>query len=841
MRAFPPLLQVLLAGELRAHAGRVLVNVVAVAIGVAMGYAVYLTNQAALAEFSQATRSLTGQGDLEIRGPSTGFDEALYPRLARLQQVAAASPVVEVEAHLPTRHEALKLLGVDAFRASAVNPGLIGRPAPGQRDNLVYLDPAAVFLSPAALAWLKQKPGDTLTVQVGLTTLALRIAGTLPVTHEALRLGVMDIAAAQWHFGRLGLLQSINLKLQPGVDMKAFRQMLLPMLPAGVAAVTPEDSQRITSNLSRAYRVNLDVLALVALFTGAFLVFSTQALSVIRRRAQLALLRALGMTRGSLLRLVLAEGVAQGLAGAFLGIALGWIIAAGLLRYAGGDLGGGYFPGIRPAVHFDAAIALAFASLGVVAALLGSAAPAWEASRAQPAQALKAGDEETPLARLRSPWPALAALFAGMALTQAGPVAGLPIFGYAAVGLLLVGAILWMPRLAHWVLGVWPPGRGAVPYLALAQLARAPGRAAMGLAGILASFSLMAAMAIMVTSFRVSFEQWLDTVLPAQLYVRASASGDTAYFPDVDQQIIAATPGIARAEFSRTSQILLDPRLPPVAWIAKPIDRRHPEARLALVGASIALSAKDPPPIWVSEAMKDLYGMHPGQHVSLPLAGHLVPFTVAGIWRDYARQYEAIAINLDDYRRLSNDRRITDAALWLAPQVHTAQLVQSLRQRLPGASHIEIKDSGEIRSTALRVFDRSFAVTYLLEGIAIAIGLFGVGASFSMQASARSREFGVLRYLGATRRQIGAMLALEGAWLGLLGVAAGLVLGLGIALILIYVVNPQSFHWTMSLHMPWILLAAVAPALVASASLAALASGRQAMSAGAVRAVREDW
>ncbi|MEO6986162.1 MAG: FtsX-like permease family protein [Paralcaligenes sp.] len=841
MQILPPLLTVLLTAELRAHAGRVLINVIAIAIGVAMGYAVYLTNQAALTEFSQATRSLLGQSDLDIRGPQKGFDEALYARLASLPQVAATSPMVEIDAHLPGRHAALKLLGIDAFRALAVNPGLIGQPAPGQKSQLVYLNPTSVFLSPAALTWLKLKPGDTLTVQVGLDTLTLQIAGTLPVTTEALRVGVMDIGAAQWHFKRLGLLQSINLKLQPGVDVKAFRRTLASILPPGVEAVTTEDSRRVTSNLSRAYRVNLDVLALVALFTGAFLVFSTQALSIIRRRAQLALLRALGMTRGSLLRMVLAEGGIQGLAGALLGLALGLVIATGLLHYAGGDLGGGYFPGIRPTVHFDAGIALAFAMLGVAAALLGSLAPAWEASRAQPAQALKAGDEETLPGRLRSPWPAVGVIVAGVAMSQAGPVAGLPIFGYASIGLLLVGAILCMPRLARWAFSILPPGRGPVPYLALAQLARAPGRAAIGLAGILASFSLMAAMAIMVTSFRVSFEQWLDTVLPAQLYVRASASGDTGYFSSTDQQIIAATPGIARAEFTRTDEILLDPQLPPVAWIARPIDKHHPEARLALVGTPRVPRADEPPPIWVSEAMKDLYGMHSGERVSLPLAGHLVAFTVAGIWRDYARQFGAIAIDLDDYRRLSNDRRITGAALWLAPNVRATQFVQNLRQRLPGASHIEIKDSGEIRSTALHVFDRSFAVTYLLEGIAIVIGLFGVGVSFSMQALARSREFGVLRHLGATRSQIGAMLALEGAGLGLLGMAAGLVLGLGIALILIYVINPQSFHWTMSLHMPWLLLAAVAPALVASASLAALASARRAMSAGAIRAVKEDW
>ena len=840
MKTCGPLLKLLILGELRAHAGRAIISVIAIAIGVTMGYCVYLINHAALAEFSQAARSLAGRADVEISGPRSGFDEALYARLARLPQVAAASPLVEVQAYVPERSDTLELLGVDIFRASEINPGLVGSPAKNGTDRLDYLDPSAVFLSPAALAWLKLKQGDTLTVQAGTAVIALRVAGALPVAQEGLRLGVMDIGAAQWRFGLLGKLQRVDLRLQPGMDTEAFRRVLLPLLPPGVQAGTPDSSQNVLSSLSRAYRVNLGVLALVALFTGAFLVFSVQALSVVARRSQLALLRALGLTRNGLLRLVLTESAAQGLIGSLLGILFGVIVAAGVLRYAGGDLGGGYFPGMRPTVQFDAATALVFVVLGLSASVIGCFAPAWEASRAQPALALKAGDEETPLKRLRAPWPALALSAAGIALTQAGPVAGLPVFGYAAVALLLVGGILLMPGLVRWTFKAMPSPRKTVPYLALTQLAGAPGRAAIGLAGVLASFSLMAAMAIMVTSFRVSFDQWLDTVLPAQLYLRASGSGDTGYFSDADRQIIASTAGIARAEFTRTDQLLLNPRLPPITLIARPIDVRHPGARLALIEPAIQPRAADVP-IWISEAMVDLYDMRIGQRISLPLAGRLTPFTIAGIWRDYARQYGAVVINLDDYSRLSNDYRVAEASLWLAPDVSAAQAARSLRQRLPGGGQVEIRESSEIRAASLHIFDRSFSVTYLLEGVAIIIGLFGVSVSFGAQALARSREFGMLRHIGVTRRQIGAVLALEGGLLGLLGVCAGLALGWGISLVLVHVINPQSFHWTMALHMPWALLATAALALIAAAALTAAASGRRAMSSAAVRAVREDW
>jgi putative ABC transport system permease protein len=831
----------LLLGELGAHPGRAIIGILAVAIGVAMGYGVHLVNHAALAEFSQAVRSLMGNADLEIRGPRMGFDESLYPRIAGLPEVAAASPVVEVNALVPGRTGALTLFGIDVFRAAPVTPNLIGRPAEERAGTLEVLDPDAVFLSPAALSWLDLKPEDPLTVQVGLTALTLRIAGTLPAAGEGMRLGVMDIGAAQWRLDRLGLLQRIDVKLRPGVDTDSFAQALAALLPPGVVAGSPQDNARRTSNLSRAYRVNLNVLALVALFTGAFLVFTMQAVSVLRRRSQLALLRALGVTRGGLLRLLLAEGAAQGALGAMLGLALGFVLAAAVLGYAGGDLGGGYFEGVKPKVRFDAPAALIFFALGLSAAVLGSLAPAWEAARARPAQALKAGDEETPLKRLRSPWTGLAAMAAGLGLTPLRPVADLPVFGYAAIALLLVGAILLMPRLAHLVFGLLPSWRQAVPQLALTQLAGAPGRAAIALAGIVASFSLMAAMAIMVSSFRISVDDWLHNVLPADLYLRASSSGDSAYFSPDDQAAIASVRGVARAEFLRSSQILLDPERPPVTVIARPIDPRNPGARLPLTGAPVAAQPGDPPAVWVSEAMVDLYGFRPGQRITLPLQGRPVAFLVGGVWRDYARQHGTVVISQDDYRRLTDERRVTDVALWLEQGTGPAQVKERLRQRVAGGEHITFAEPGEIRTITLKIFDRSFAVTYLLEGIAVMIGLFGIGASFSAQALARAREFGMLRHLGFMRWQIGAMLALEGALLALLGVVAGLALGWVIALILVHVVNPQSFHWTMSLHMPWAFLAQVASAVVAAASLAALASGRHAMSRSAVRAVQEDW
>jgi putative ABC transport system permease protein len=238
--------------------------------------------------------------------------------------------------------------------------------------------------------------------------------------------------------------------------------------------------------------------------------------------------------------------------------------------------------------------------------------------------------------------------------------------------------------------------------------------------------------------------------------------------------------------------------------------------------------------------MVDLYGWQPGQVVELPMQDKLEKFTVAGVWRDYARQSGAIMMRMEDYRALSDDMTINDVALWLQRDASAAQLREQI-EALPFAATLEFAEPGEIRAVSMKIFDRSFAVTYLLEGVAILIGLFGVAATFSAQTLSRAKEFGMLRHLGITRRQILALLAGEGALLAGLAIAAGFVLGGCISLILVFIVNPQSFHWTMNLHLPWALLATVASVLLLSAAITALISGRMAVAGSAVRSVREDW
>ena len=826
-------------GALRDNPGRSALALLGIALGVALGVAVHLVNASALDEFSLAVHSLAGEADLVIRGPRAGFAEDLYPAVARLPQVQTASPALEVEVALAGGHDTLKIVGLDPFRAARVQPALLA----GMEGKIPDLfSPDALLLSRAAADTLGLKTGDMLRAYVGTSSIELKVIAVLPPDAYRQRLGVMDIASAQWRLQRLGRLNRIDVRLRAGIDVDAFRRELAALLPAGVTLTTPDDEAERSAGLSRAYRLNLDMLALVALFTGAFLVFSTQVLAVLRRRSQFAVLRVVGLTRPALVRLLVAEGLVLGALGSTLGLAIGYALAAYALEHFGGDLGAGYFQTLSPALHAAPAALAVFWLLGIAFSVLGATVPAVAAGRRAPALALKAGDEEENIIKHNVTLTGAILIALGLILAQAPPLHGLPLPGYASIAAILLGAVLVLPQLAALLLARLPVPRFPPALLATAQLQATPRQVAISIAAIVTSFSLMVAMLIMVGSFRHSLDTWLTRMLPADLYLSAARAGETGFFTPEEQTRIAATPGIAQVRFLRSQNLLLGPDRPPLTLLARTVDANAAHETLPLIGPSLVPGAHEPPAVWISEIAGDLLQLRVGDRIRLPLGGQeAMLFTVAGIWRDYARQTGAIVIDRDLYIRITGDRLANDAALWLTTGTTLLQAEQEVRERLGNADGIEISATRAIRAVSLALFDRTFAVTYALEIAAVLIGLFGVSVSFSAQALARRREFGVLRHIGMTRRQIGTMLGYEGTLVAGLGAGFGLALGWLLSLILIHVINRQSFHWSMDLQMPWLPLAALAAVLIIAASATAVWSGRRAMSDNVVSAVREDW
>jgi putative ABC transport system permease protein len=851
--------------ELRHHPWRNAAAVLAVTLGVALAFAVHLINASALDEFSQAVRSVNGEPDVSLRAAQGSFDEGVYARVNPLPQVAHVSPVLEISTYLVNSatgsRSAMRVLGVDALVVAPLAPDLMPQPSRAQddrsepgdadrnTDRFAIFAPNTGFLNAAAKALAGAAPSE-IRLQSGMALQTIKVAGTVNASGAALV--VMDLGAAQDLFNQGGKLSRIDINLTAGTDRDGFIRSLsaTPGWPADVVAVAPGDSAARISNLSRAYRVNLTVLALVALFTGAFLVFSVLSLSVAKRAQQFALLGVLGLTGHERLRLVLLESGVLGLIGSVMGIALGTALAALSLQTLGGDLGGGYFSNVAPALRWSAGAALIYGALGLAAAGAGGWWPARQAQRLPPAQTLKGLGQAARTGN--GHWLSLGLIALGVVLARAPAVFEIPLAAYVSVGLLLIGGITALPWFIALLLDRAKPmvTTQLLPLLALERARRVRESASVAVSGVVASLSLAVALTVMVASFRDSVTQWLNVVLPADLYVRTASSrsaGDTVFFTPEFVQSAGQVLGVKRLSTQRTRQLQLDPTRPAATLIARPL--ADPARNLPLVG-EVRSAPSGSIAVFVSEAIVDLYGVRAGDPFTA-LSGALTDtqkaqrasFFVAGVLRDYAGQAGSITIHQDDYQRLTNDARINDIALWLDEGADTATVQQALREVAgdKAGGLLEFASSLDIRAQSLKIFDRSFAITYWLQAVAIGIGLFGVAASFSAQVLARRKEFGLLVHLGLTRQQILGVVAGEGlAWTAT-GALAGLALGLAVSVILVHVVNPQSFHWTMDMAVPWPRLALLCVAVVVAGTLTAWASARAAAGRDAVLAVKEDW
>ncbi|HEY8881556.1 MAG TPA: FtsX-like permease family protein [Roseateles sp.] len=835
----------------RDQPGRVVLAIVAVMLGVALAFGVHLLNGAALAEFARAARGVNGQPDLVLRARSGPLTDADLVELLNRPEVAAASPVVEAQALWPGqvgpqgRGLSIRLIGLDplALLASAaaghplapeLTPQVEGGPAELLGANVVHLNEAARKLLPAdadQLTLRLPQPNGAAPRDIELHIGGRIAAGSTP-------LGVLDIADAQALFGRLGGLDRIDVQLTPGTVPTAWAAHL----PSHWLATPPADEGARLSDLTRAYRINLGLLALMALFTGSFLVYAVLSLATAQRLPQWALAGVLGVSARMRWRLILTEGLVIGTAGTLLGLSLGVGVAAGALKLMGSDLGLHAATDSSADLLFNQPLllpAVVYGLLGLAAALVAALAPALTVRRIAPALVLKGLG--LPASRALPAWAGLGLLALGAALAWLPPVWGdTPIAAYLAMLCLLMGGLALVPVLVQGLTAVL----ARLPAGPLLLLARERSRdqateARRSLAGVLVALALAVAMTVMIGSFRESLTRWLDHALPADLYVRSALRGSDglpAPLPAQLLQDLPRLPEIARAEQQRTARLRLAPGADPVALTARNIDT----GSLPLVERWNGAASPGALPVWVNEAGRDVDGLKPGRvfQAALVDGGRVLKLQVQGVWRDYSRQSTALWMALADYRHASGDETTTELALWLAPGQPLDAARAAARQR--GGDDIEMAAAGELRALSLKIFDRSFAITVWLQAVALAVGLFGVIASQSAQALARKREFGLLRHLGLSRRQLMRLLLLEAGLSGGAGALAGLALGLGLSVVLVYVVNPQSFHWSMEMHLPLVRLAILVGLAFAVAVGASVLAGRHALGADAVRAVRED-
>ncbi len=847
------LFRAFIARGLRQQPLRSVATVASLAVGVAVVVAIQLANASSVRGFSTALDALAGRTSLEITVPGVGLDETRLGELGWLRDHGLVSPVIDADVLLevtPAAGEpvlaAVRLLGVDIlrdrpFRDYPLVDGDTPRAVTTQGFLDLLTDPQSIILTRAFTDRHGLDIGDRVDLVAGERTVALRVTGILGDEGPASVLdggfALMDIAAAQWAVDRLGRVDRVDVRLAAGVDVAQAEREVASRLPAGLTVRRPSSRGAEVERMLRAFQFNLTALSLIALLVGLFLVYNTVSVSVITRRREIGLLRTLGVTRRAVVGLFLGEAGALATLGCTLGAPLGWLLAHGAVGLTSSTVSQFWIASAATVPPLEPRMVMLAFAVGLPLALVAAAAPALEAARLTPLAAVR-GDQDldarTRLSRRFIAGP-LALFAAGGWLAAQGPVGGLPVFGMLAALAVVLGAGMAMPavlfgfrRACGPVMARWLRVEGR---LAHANLGAAIPRLSISVAALAVSLAMMAAIAIMVGSFRETVVYWIGQTLQADLFVstaRGSPAASRGGISAATEAVIAGHPAVEAIDGFMGMDVPYGGSTITVGAgrFTTRLERGGLQFKAPADGTAAMAGAIGRDRVVVSEAFALKYQADIGDAVRLPTPTGATPFEVAAVYFDYSSDRGLVVMDTGTFERHFGPDRPSGLTVYLAPGVDPGTVRDELDAALGPERRLFITTNAALRATVLRIFDATFAITYALEVIAIGVSLFGMAATLLTLVLERRREIAMLRLVGADSRQLRRLIVIEAGALGALTQAVGLVVGLALSLILIYVINVQSFGWTIQFHLPIGFLTQATVAIVAAAALAGLYPAR---------------
>ncbi|MCC6139268.1 MAG: ABC transporter permease [Nitrospira sp.] len=838
----------LLLSHLTQRPFRTVLTIVGVALGVSASVAVRTANVEVLHSFEQAVLTVAGPTTLEVSGGDFGLDEQLIAMVREVPGFTAVSPAIVQTAVMLNSGKpgaALQVIGLDLLaefdsRGFRVMQGEGGNPL----TDLLKAD--SLYLGRTlAEEWHLEK-GSAIQLQVGTRQVQARVAGVIQDRSDRVsswdRVAIMDIAAAQVLFGMVGKLDRIDLVTGPEVEIEEAAQAVRAVLPPHLLVERPASRTRQVEQMVRAFRLNLTVLSWVGLLVGMFLIYNTMAFAVAQRRREIGIYRAIGMTQSRVAGLFLAEAALFGLLGGIVGSLGGILLAQKLVTLVSRTISDLYTPVSQGAAsRFDSAELWQASGegilIGCLVSMVGAIGPSLDASRTATVRALAPGDYESSR-QVRVGGLAIGGIgvliLAGL-LAFAGPLGGVPILGYLATFCLLAG----LSCLAPFCITGWRTHRlqrepvagvqGVMRTIAVEHAARNPGRNGVTVSALMVGLAIMIGVLIMVRSFRHTVELWInetviaDIVVAPSTWLREANSGSGAKnLPAGWRDALAAIPGVAAVDTYRDVRVEVKGQR--VAIVSRDL-RMHAQRSQYLVrqGNSTELlnEAVDHGGIIVSEVLANRLGVREGQALEImtPQGGRSFP--VVAVFYDYATDGGKLVMDRGLYQALWQDDSATVFPLYLSAGAQMNEVrhrvADTLRELDGGRLPPLIISNAELRKEILDIFDRTFLLTYVLEAIAVIIAMLGIVNTLVTSVLERRREFATLRAIGGSEGQIRQLVLWEAAYLGVVGIALGLVGGGLLSLLLIKVINKQSFGWTIQMIVP-------VGALIQAVSLAAAAT-----------------
>ena len=775
-----------------------------VTLGVAVVIAIDLANGSAQRAFRLSTETVVGRATHQVRGGPSGVPEDFYRTLRVDWGIRDSAPVVEgIGLAADFGAQPLHLVGIDPLAEAPFRDALSRAVLGGAGLARFLTEPGAVVVDQSLADRFGLHAGEALHLQVNGRIETLHVLGILRRTGAEPVAGLddlllVDIATAQEVLGTPGYLTRIDVILSPQAAAG-----LSARLPAGLSLRPASEQAQTAAELASAFQLNLSALSLLALVVGMFLIYNTVLFAVVQRRRVLGILRALGVTREQVLALILLEAAVVSLLGSLLGLLLGWLLAQGAVRLLSQTINDLYFVVTVRQTGLSLLSALKGVGLGLAAGMAAALGPAYEAASVPSITAMQASTLED---RLRRYVPALTA--AGVLLFALGGLSLMAtrslVAGFGGILAIVVAIALLSPAatLAVMRISARPLAAlmGSLGRMAARTVVNALSRTSVAIAALMVALSVTIGVSLMISSFRATVVNWLDLTLKADIYVSEPAAGGARPAASLDpglQVKLAQLPGVDEVETFRAAEV--ESEYGPVALTVVE-SRRTRDAklyRLASGSAETVWQAVREGSVIVSEPFAYRHALPArGAHVTLTTSRGPHDFPVAAVYYDYASDRGTVLMAREVYNQYWEDRAISSLGVFVSTGSAAGDAVATIRAALQGTG-LEVRDNAAVRREALRIFDRTFAITAALRILAVVVAFIGVLSALLALQIERRRELATMQALGLTPRGLWVLTLTE---TGLMGLTAGLLAwptGTLLAAVLIYIINLRAFGWTI--------------------------------------------
>jgi len=823
------LLRLASARYLFQHPTQLLLSVLGVTLGVAAVLSIDLALQSAQDGFRISAETVSGRATHALVSDAGSIEDTYVARLRIDFDQVEAAPVIEgfaTSARVPGR--ALRILGVDPFSETPFRPFV----ATGASDldlSAFLTTRRSVVLSGAIASRAGVSIGDSLPVLVEGEVWMLPIVGIESPDDDFMRMGLsdvllMDVSGAQEVLRSSGRLTRVDLRIEDTAEGATTLAAISDALPQNVRIEAVGTRSETMSGMIAAFDVNLTALSLLALIFGVFLIYNAVSFSVVQRGALIGRLRAIGVTRDEILRMIVTEALVIGVAGAALGVGVGIILASGLVGLVARTINDLYFAVSVESVQIQPVLLLKAILLGLGATLVAALPPALEAAGQRPRLAMLRSTVEE---RARRSVPKGALLGAGFSavggLLLLVPTKSLAV-SFGALFFIIAGIALATPASTLVLLALLKPliGRffGSIGLMASRGVGNNLSRTAPAIAALVVAVSVTVGLGVMIDSFRGTLVRWLDGTLRADVYVSLPGPGASRASGTLWPELIDAFsthPGVSGYSTYRGVDLVTSSDA--FRLVALRLDPRGEGAFSFVDGDQTEIMAafQAGEGVLISEPFAYRRALTNGDEVDLVTDSGAGSFQVLGVFYDYGSEQGTVMMARELFDRFYSDRGITSLGLFLDEQTDSEAVVSELIALVPQGRAVLVRTNDRLRAASLDVFDRTFRVTAVLRLLAFIVAFVGMLSALMALQLERAREIAVLRAIGLTPQEVRKLVVTQTGLMGLISGFQAIPMGLILSLVMIFVVNKRSFGWTLSMQVgPDVLVQAIALAVVAA-------------------------